>query len=226
MESIRYATDEDLATRLQADYTAICPRDQKLAEGTDGVIAATDRWFLTSHTVDFENQGVLPGHVVHLSKPQTVFRAPGEDLVVESTSPAGLRLRRKGQLPGVGQPPAPLEGLIGIEFLILTLSPQVLEASYDLERRFGLITPGSATGSKSLIDARELREAVILSVLQRQYLELSRENGPQRDTFAAKSSVLKTELNELLSRLTLHVQSPESGGASTSMTRFHTRISR
>src|SRR3954467_9712135 len=32
-----YATDEDIALRASADYSILCPRDQKLGWGNDGV---------------------------------------------------------------------------------------------------------------------------------------------------------------------------------------------
>src|SRR5947199_54246 len=48
-----YATDEDIVLRASADFALLCPRDQKLASGTDGTFMPDDRWTLHSTAVDF-----------------------------------------------------------------------------------------------------------------------------------------------------------------------------
>ena len=72
-----YATDEDIALRATADFAILCPRDQKLAAGSDGSFDPSDRWTLQSASVDFSAQGVLPGQVVQLLGPASAFRAAG-----------------------------------------------------------------------------------------------------------------------------------------------------
>jgi hypothetical protein len=213
-----YATDEDVALRASADFGMLCPKDQRLASGTDGAFDPSDRWALVSGTVDFAAQGVEPGQVVQLVGPVGVIRPPGESLVVESVAPGSVRLRRKGQASGVGQPPAPAEGLVGVEFVITTLGPQIESASFDLDRRFGI-----GRRLSELADPREVRDAVVLTVLPRQYLAMSREAGTSQDVLAAKAQALKGELDESLGRLVVH-GTGEAGDVVS--TRFHTRISR
>ena len=78
-------------------------------------------------------------------------RAPG----------GGRRLPHSGRRSGgsapsrpSASPPAPAAGLTGVEFLIASLDPQIEEASFDLNRRFG-IDPNVAGRSP----ARRLRPA-------------------------------------------------------------------
>ncbi|MDX2038877.1 MAG: hypothetical protein SFX72_19685 [Isosphaeraceae bacterium] len=222
----RYATDEDLALRIHNDYPTICPRDQKLAGGVDGMISGSDRWLLQSASVDFSAQGITEGNIVTLTKPTTAFHPPGESFAVESVDANGVRLRRKGHGAGIGQPPATPAGLVGIEFVVLTFGPQVANAAYELERRFGISSLENSKDPESLVDSRALREATILTVLYKQYLELSRESSGDRDTFAAKSQLLKAELDQLLARLTIHLRSSGHGPGFELRTRFNTRISR
>src|SRR3954452_6256472 len=130
-----YATDEDLALRASADFPLLCPRDQKLASGSDGLFDAGDRWTMWSPSVDFAAQGLAAGHVVQLLAPVATFKPPGEAFVVASVGPGRVLLRRKGQPVGIGQPPAPAGGIMNVEFLAATLTPQIAEAGYDLDRR-------------------------------------------------------------------------------------------
>lgn len=218
--SVVYATDEDIALRASADFALLCPRDQKLAAGSDGVFDPSDRWTLRSASVDFAAQGLAPGHVVQLTGPASAFRPPGETLVVSSVAPGAIRLRRKGQLDGVGQPPAPIDGLSGIEFLVVTLGPQIERASDDLNRRYGIDEGMTGHCPTDLADTRALREATVLSVLHRRYLEMSREAGGQPDVFATKGQLVKAELDDLLARVVVH------WGAALATDRFSTRLSR
>jgi hypothetical protein len=215
MSQTVYATDEDVALRASADFGLLCPRDQRLAYGTDGAFEPSDRWTLISGTVNFAAQGLVPGQVVQLLGPTGAFRASGESLVVDAVGGGSVRLRRKGQASRVGQPPGPAEGLAGVEFLAATLGPQLAAASYDLGRWLGI---GDAPSPS---DPRELRDVVVLTVLHRQYLAMSREAGASPDALAAKAAVLRAELDERLGRLVLHWSDD-----SAPTTRFHTRISR
>lgn len=216
-----YATDEDVALRASKDFALLCPRDQKLAAGTDGAFVASDRWTLRSSTVDFAGQGLAAGQIVLLSRPASHFSAPGEAFVVVSTAPQSVLLRRKGQPQGIGQPPGPAVGLSGIEFAACTFSPQIERASADLDRRFGIDALLDGRRPADLYDRREIRDAVVLTVLHQQYLDASREAGNDGDVFAEKARRIKGELDELLARAVVR-WSP----AGIPTTRFSTRISR
>lgn len=223
---IIYATDEDLAIRASADFPLLCPRDQKLASGIDGAFDPVDRWTLRSATVDFAAQGVAPGQVVQLIGPMGLFRPPGELLAIESVNSGGVTLRCKGQVVGVGQPPAPSAGLSGVEFLITTLGPQIERACYELDRRYGIDNHVAGHHGSDLYDPREVRELVVLTVLQRQYLAMSRDTGSPSDALAAKASVLQAELDELLARVVVHWSAGEAAGGPAATARFQTRIAR
>jgi hypothetical protein len=221
-----YATDEDVAIRVPADFTLICPKDQVFASGTDGVFASTDRWTLTSPSVNFDSQAVAPGQVVQLLGPTSLIRPPGDMLVVESVSGNSMVLRRKGQHAGIGQPPVPIEGAMNVEFLIASLHPQIESAAYDLNRRYGIDDLVAGRRSSDLYDPREVRDAVVLTVLKRRYLDLCREGGSLSDTFAAKADAAQKELESLLGRAVVHWKFGESGGAASSTNRFSTRLER
>ena len=150
-----------------------------------GLLAA-DPWTLTSPSVDFQANGVVagPGRPAHQAR--DAFRPPGEALVVASVAPGAVTLRRKGQPPGVGQPPAPSGGLQNVEFLVATLGPQIALASYDLDRRYGIDDLIAGRRSCDLYDPREVREATVLTVLYRQYLDMSRGSEERPDMFARR----------------------------------------
>jgi hypothetical protein len=221
-----YATDEDIALRASADFAIICPKDQKLASGSDGAISVDDLWTLTSPTVDFQANGVQPGHVVQLTQPTAVYKPPGESFAVVSVAPHAVTLRRKGQRAGVGQPTS-LGGLTKIEFLVTTFAPQLALASYDLNRRYGIDDLIAGRRPCDLFDPQEVLEATVLTVLYRQYLDMSRGGDERSDTFSAKARSFKEELDDLLARTVLHwAASPGLIDSSQPTTRFSTRISR
>jgi hypothetical protein len=225
--STRYATDEDIALRASADFQLLCPKDQKIAYGTDGAFLPSNSWTLSSVSVDFQAVGAAPGQVVHLELPGSGLRPVGECFVVVASVPGAITLRRKGQLLGVGMPPSPAAGMTGVEFAILSYSPQIALATDDLNRRFG-IAAGSNVGrcASQLADPGELRDAVVLTVLYRRYLDASRDVGGTIDTFAAKAHALRAELDDLLARLTLHWSRSFADDAPGPTTRFSTRMSR
>ncbi len=221
MTDIVYATDEDIALRASADFALLCPRDQKFASGTDGVFSSDQPWVLTSLEVDFEAQGLLPGQIIQLTKPVKSFRPPGELLVVASVSGHAVTLRRKGQLPGAGQAPGAITGCQGVEFLVTSFGPQISLASFDLNKRYGIDDLVAGRRTRDLYDPREVRDAVVLSVLHSRYLDQSREAGVETDIFAQKAKLTAVELENLLARAVLHWLPT---GSST--TRFSTRITR
>ncbi len=224
------ATDEDVALRASADFAALCPKDQVLASGTDGAFAAGAPWTLTSASVNFAATGLAPGSMIRLVRPSSAFGANGDLFAIAGVGPAGLALRRKGQAAGVGQPPAPPAGLTGVEFAVRTLGPQIGRASEDIDRRFGVDDHIVGRRAVDLLDPRQLREAVVLTVLSRQYLDQARSfSGPADapdDWYSAKARSAKAELDDLLDRLALHWNSTGVAARTASTTRFSTRLSR
>lgn len=221
-----YANDEDIALRASADFAILCPRDQCLAYGRDGVFSS-DLWTLTSPSIDFQGNGLTPGHLVRLTQPVGVFKPPGDTFVAVSIAPNTVTLRRKGQPARVGQPPSVPGGVVNVEFTATTLDPQISRASYDLNRRYGIDDLVSGRRSCDMFDPTEVREATVLTVIYRQYLELSR--GPQErvDTFLAKAQLYKQELDDLLARTIVHwMTSPGGPPSSQSDSRMSTRLSR
>ena len=222
-----YADDEDVALRASTDFAILCPRDQCLAQGADGAFDASDLWTLTSATVDFQANGLAPGNVVRLCQPVSLFKPPGEAFAVVSVAPYAVQLRRKGQPEGVGQPAGPPGGASKVEFVATTLGPQIARAGYDLDRRYGINDLIVGRRSCDLFDPREVRDAVVLTVLYRQYMEMSRGGEDHADPFSAKAQTYKQELDDLLARVVVHWR-PSLGApaAAESTTRLSARMSR
>ena len=216
-----YATDENIAIRASGDFTMLCPDWQKLAFGTDGTFAAGAPWVLTSATVDFAAAGVTAQHVVLLRKPSTVFKGSGELLAVDSATDSGVVLRRLGSNLNLGQPPAPAEGLTGVEFLIASLDPQIDEASFDLNRRFSIDPNVAGRSPADVYDLRDLRQACVLTVLAQRY---AAETRTDHGDFALKLTQVRQELSEVLARLTLRWGGSGTDRQSTNW--FSTRLAR
>ncbi len=227
---IAYATDEDIALRASADFAALCPRDQTLAAGLDGAFAAADPWTLASASVDFAALGLVPGLVARLGKPTAAFGPGGELFAVGAVAPGRITLRRKGQAAGVGQPPSPPAGLTGVEFSVRTLGPQIALAGYDLDRRFGIDDRIAGSRPVDLYDPRQLREAVVLMVLARQYLDQSRQfaspSDAPEDWYSAKARIIKGELDDVLDGLALKWRACDLAGRTPATTPFSSRLSR
>ncbi|MDE2105963.1 MAG: hypothetical protein KGL39_52560 [Patescibacteria group bacterium] len=200
-----YATDESIAVRAAGDFVTLCPIWQTLASGTDGVIASGSPWVLTSATVDFETSGVSANHVVQLVKTGT-YRGSGDLLAVESVSGSSLTLRRIYQAASAGQPPT---ASTGVGFVIATLDPQIEEASFALNRRFGIDPAISLKAPTSLYDMRDLREATVLTVLRDRYVAEAR--GKDGD-FWGKVQQLNNTLEEVLGRLQVRWTAPGASG--------------
>lgn len=200
--STLYATDEDLAVRAAGDFALLCPKDQKLAEGSDGAFAASDRWTLNSASNDFQALGVKPGHIVQLTK-QGVFRGT-EEFAVAVVAPGSVTLRRKGLAAGLGLPPGSLGGVSGVNFTVATLQPQIERASYDLNRRYTIDDLVCGRRSTDLYDPREVTDACVLEVLWTQYTAMSRNAGEHSDHFARQAGNRKAELEALLGRVVIH----------------------
>lgn len=227
MPELPYATDEDVAIRAPADFAILCPRDQKVACGSDGRFDLSDLWTLRSASTDFSARGVVPGQVVQLLGPTATFRPPGESLVVMAASGDSVTLRRKGRASGLGQPPSGPGGLVSVVFTIATLTPQIEEASFALDRRFGISDLIAGRDVLGLLDPRELREATVLTVLHRQYLAMSRDaGGSNQDALASKAGFVKADLDELLARMVLQWRTTGGGAGDGPTSRYSTRIVR
>jgi hypothetical protein len=193
-----YCTDEDIALRCLGDYPALCPDHQKLAAGTDGVFPSADRWKLTAATVDFTAAGVHAGNVVQLTAPRAQFRNDGELFIVESVGSDGAAtLRRLGKGAGVGQPPAPAAGLTGVAFEVLTLDPQIEQATYEIQQWMGVDT---TYPDRTPYDPRSLNLLCVLWVLQRMYALQARK---REEDFGLKLEQIKEELEDLKGRLSI-----------------------
>ncbi len=198
---LTFATNEDIAIRASADLPLICPREQTIASGSDGAFRPGDVWTLRSSTVDFSTQGVLSGQVIQLTRPtQLGARSPSQLFMIDSVGPFSVTLRRQGEGPLKGDPPAPTSGLTGVQFRVMTLAPQIVLAGQTLDQRFGLgnrLADGPGVDPNS---ARILTDAVVLLVLSRQYLAVSQSGAGQPDLFATKAAYYQAEFNDLIAR--------------------------
>lgn len=194
-----YCTDENIALRAWGDYTALCPASQKLAYGSDGVIGPSDRWTLSSATADFDGYGVVPGNVV-LLKAGNTFASNGELFAINSVAEGRVTLRRLGHAANVGAPPAPVAGLTGITFSVLTFGPQIDIASYDANHFFGVDVISPTKSPAQLYDQRELQSYVVLGVLKWAYAILAKAKA---EDYALKFEQVSAELDSLTARLTI-----------------------
>jgi len=138
-----------------------------------------------------------------------------------------VTLRRKGQAAGEGQPPAAFAGVIGVEFLVATLAPQIAAESREVGGRLGVSRTEPGRSPSDLLDPRDLCDAVVLSVLYRQYRDMSREvGGSNPDVLAAKALAAKVELDERIARAATSWRSAPAGAGDAIPARFSARISR
>jgi hypothetical protein len=195
-----YCTDEDLAVRALGDYPTLCPEWQKLAYGTDGVLAAGSPWVLSSASNAFASLGVGSNNVVQLTAPKSSFKGAGELFAVDSALGNTITLRRLNQALNAGLPPGGGIGLTGVEFKVKTFYAQIDNACFDANRFFG-IDPNNATNTPAaLYDTRELRQFCVLTVLQRLYAEQVRTDTGD---FKLKLAQVSADLKELKASLTI-----------------------
>ena len=196
--AVVYCTDEAIAIRCNSDHQVLTPDANVIAEASDGEFAASDQWTLRSETVDFEDQGVEPGSLVNARGKHAAIKGSGTVFVVESVAGKTASLRRIGMVAGKGQPPAPAEGLTGVEFKVATLAPQIEQASDEINRRFGIDPAVASRSPEWAYDLRELEEATMLTVLLRQYTVDARTSDGD---FPLKIKEIKQVLDAALSRL-------------------------
>lgn len=195
--AVVYCTDEDIAIRAPQDFVALCPKWQRLAFGADGGLDPGG-WVLSSATVDFEANGVAPGHVVALAKPGA-FSPEGDLFAVDSVAGKSATLRRLGRPGGGGQPPA-AAGAAGVKFEVRTYGPQIDNASYDANKFFGIDPNLASKAPDKLYEPRELRQFVALTVLRRMYAAADKVAAGDYDL---KLGLVAQELTDLRGRLQL-----------------------
>ena len=127
-----------------------------------------------------------------------------------------------------GLPPGPSGGAAGVSFLVTTLTPQIAQASEDLDQRFGVDELASGRRRSDLYDPKEVRDATVLTVLWWQYLAVSRDAGAEHhrrpgDNWAAKAEFYKAQLDELLGRCVVRWRGDDGR---TSASRFSLRLTR
>lgn len=213
--SVLWCSDEDISIRCGSDYAALIPESQMLAEGSDGVFSSDDPWTLASVSNDFAAQlpalwtmasvsdsGALSlsssraGFICWLRKP---FPGDGRLLATATTSSAGLTLRRLGMGSNSGQAPAPAAGLQGVRFQVASFYPQIEEATYRINCRWGIDPSLPGRMPSDLGDVRPLRRLCVAYVLLDRYTDESRGEGD----YAAKVEMLRREIDELEGQLQL-----------------------
>lgn len=223
-----YATDEHVAIRAAGDYNLLVPEDQVIASGSDGVISSGSLWNLTSATINFANQGLANGNVIKLSHQtnRSVYGPAGDRFAVESVSGSTVTLRRLGQPANVGQPAAPTAGLASIIFQACTFYPQIEEASWEINRRYG-IDEASLIGKTpaNLADQRDLRALTVLMVLHGLYIAKARGGSAQGGEWWAKVKTVKEELDRVEGRISVRWGSQDAP-THNSTTLFSGRIGR
>lgn len=218
-------TDEDIWVHAPSDFGLLTPASQQVASGADGTFDPSDRWTLTSPTVNFEAYGVVANNIVLLSTPKGVFGGAGQFLAVNSVSGNSVTLRRPYKPLGVGMPPSPADGLTSVTFAVNTLAPQISEATYDLYQRFGLDENVAARGIQRspgyVYDLQVFRAACVYEVLLERYTVEGRSTAGD---FSLKIARFTTKLNDAINRIT--VAFGPTGASTESTTVFSARLLR
>ena len=118
-----------------------------------------------------------------------------------------------------------------MQFTIVTLTPQILRATYDIDRRYGIDEKVTGRRTLDLYDPDELRSATVLTVAWKLYETAARQGSADAKEGAnaalwAKSKNTKGELDEVLDRLALHWQALNTIGQSSPPTMRTMRLSR
>lgn len=190
-----YASDEDVALLSPSDVGPLFPDDQLIAAGVDGSFDPSDRWTLHSSSVTFTDSGLRPGHVVRLIAPVERFRPPGALFGVAEVSDHSVKLRRLGMASGLGEPVAPPEGLTDVSFVIMTLDPQISQASREVDALLGI---RSSSPPLLGLDGTSLRDAVVRLVLARRYAAIIRDGDT---AFATRARLFEASFERLMTRL-------------------------
>lgn len=219
-----YCSDEDILIHAGGDFAVLCPPWQQMAAGIDGAFAPGSPWVLTSASVDFQANGVAPNQVVWLTAPRSQYPGGGQFLAIDTVSGNSVALRRPYKDSGVGQPPGPAAGLMGISFAVNTLDPQIAEASYDIKQRYAIddLTGGDFARSSSWIyDLQVLRVATVYSVLVERYTQETRTG---QGDFDKKVARFRQKLDDALGRV--QVRWGPLGNSAAPATLFSCKLSR
>ncbi len=216
-----WSTDEAVYNRSPFDFHLLVPPSGIVAEGTDGSIAAPTPWRLSSATYDFAAIGVAPGQVVRLDKPIATFRPPGGFYIVDAVTSAGIDLRQPSKESGSGKPPTAGVALGSISFAVLTMLPQIEQATYRINRIFGVDDTVVTRKPSDLYDARQLEEATSYRTLATAYLGASRQVD---DLFAKKARSFDQLANDAEAHLNLIWKAKQ--GPPTVTNKFGMRLTR
>lgn len=218
-----FCTDEDICVVCSADFATLAPKDQVVAQGSDGVFLTSDLWTLNSASVDFNARGLVVGNIVQLTGPNSVFKGSGVKLAVAAVNPNQVTLRIVGRPWGYGQPPGPVTGQTGVSFLCTTFAPQIEYVQYDLYQRYDIDDTISQTAFAQLYDMRQLQMVATLEVVVRAYRGDVR-SGKEGD-FAMKLAKYERELSDVSARTIMRRQSL-TGELPLPETKFGTRYGR
>lgn len=220
-----YCSDEDIIAVAGGDWSILIPQWQQMAYGTDGVFAANAPWVLTSATIDFQSNGVVPNQVIQLTTPKNLFPgSAGHFFAIDSVTGNSVTLRRVYRDLNVGQPPAPATGLSGVTFTINTLLPQIDNATFDLKRRFAIddtIGVDFYRSSAWVYDLRDFRMATVYTVLLERYMQETRTDVGD---FAMKIKRIKQQLDDVIARV--QIRFGPYGASSEPSSIFSCKLSR
>jgi hypothetical protein len=214
-----YVTAEEIAVRAPGDYAALLGLEPPLASGVDGAFQAGSRWTLRSATVDFAAQGVAAGQLVRIRLATGPQPYPGELFVASSVTSDALVLRRPGEDTGVGQPPAPADGIQGVEFLVPDLMPRLARASREVAGRLGLLASGDLL-SDVAGSGGPIRDLTVAEVLRATY-DAAASLQAAGDPLAARAAAYRADYEERLART-----AGAWDAAGCRPTRYGTRLSR
>lgn len=217
-----YCTDEDIIVLCPGDFVTLVPKDQVIAQGTDGVFSSGDLWTISSASNAFIAQGVQVGHVVQITGPKSAFGGSGTKMAVSSVQTSSVTLRRIGRQTGWGVAPSPVGGLTGVSFTVATFGPQIESASYDINARYGIDPNFALVAPSQVYDLRALRQMTVLTVVVKAYRT---DNRAKEGDFARKLMGYQQELSDVLARGDLKWNTI-TGENPQSATRFNTRASR
>ncbi len=208
------ATDADIAFgAAQGDFPVIAERCDRMAEGTDGAIAAGSMTLTSS--VPFATQGVQPGHVLVTTrqaspgKPSPIESA--DMLAVVSAADGSLALGRYGYAPGQGSPPrgvTPTNGATGVRFFIPSVVGVIAAQYLDIQRRLEVVA------DLATFDPQDLKILTVWATLRDLYFAASR---GQDDTFMKKSQNLDTRITARIKTLSRQdvLAAPSAGSTPT-----------
>jgi hypothetical protein len=217
-----YCTDEDIAVLCTADFATLVPKNQIVAQGSDGVFSSGDLWTINSASVSFAAQGVMVGHVVQITGPKSAFGGSGIQMAVSSVGANSVTLRRIGKATGWGQAPCPTGGQTGVSFAVVTFDPQIETASYDINGRYGIDPNFALVAPSQIYDLRALRQMTVLTIVVKAYRTDTR---AKEGDFARKLMGYQQELSDVLARGDLKWNTI-TGENPQPATRFNTRVSR